>query len=842
MKRVDVKTGFLCNNNCIFCVQAHKKEFGNRSKEDIKKDIEDSKKNGCDEVVFTGGEFTIRDDALEIISYAKKIGYKVIQLQSNGRRLYYKDFCRKVIESGANQFALALHGSREELHDSLTKSPGSFKQTVGAIKNLKGMGQQVLMNTVVVNQNYKDLPDLARLFVDLKVDQFQVAFVHAMGNAWENIDKILPMKKDVAPYMKEAIKIGIDNGVRVMAEAMPFCMMKGYENYVAELRIPQTEVRDVDGFVSDFIDIKKREGKMKFSQCSECVFDNICEGPWIEYPQKFGSDEFVPVKDFDFQNNVIMQRAFEQAKHRPLDGPKHDYSCRIHYQDFISVKEDLRAAFKMIIPLEDFEKVKDYLKKERILSRHSDFKYIFDKERDAGLRVSLDDHRRGGVTIYAAKSEEMLDSLQKADRNSDDIKVGKILGYPDCCCNVYENSSREDHYLDSIKNTKEYFDWRLNNFVQSPNFFLVMHYPCSYECGESIRDAERLLEVIEKNQPKFAEQLKAYMKRPVLYSNYSAIIFDGYVRKNMVFYKSFHVNSLSNGCPIKFNLELFKKSNALRVSEDYIEFFNNSRLVHKYKKEDRYDGILIDFKENSEDNDLIKFAQKNELEGQIPEFIAIKENIKDNMRCVVPLGSFNEIKRFFTKEGFYVSKSDFSLKIFEDTSFQRVFGECEQDSLVFVYICRYERDMNRLIKLDNTGDLSVSRDVGEILGYPDCCINFYMKHSSEKEPHPDFTLLSLKNTKEKNSYLLNNLYWDNENQTLNNTYNYLISHFPCSFECEKSKYIAKKVLESIKKYDLNIAEDIEKNLKKTVEYKNKTELRFLEKESDKKGGVLIEFS
>ena len=70
-KRVDIKTGFHCNNNCLFCVQAHKKKFGNRTTEEIKKDLTAAKESGCEEVVFTGGEVTIRDDLLELISFAK---------------------------------------------------------------------------------------------------------------------------------------------------------------------------------------------------------------------------------------------------------------------------------------------------------------------------------------------------------------------------------------------------------------------------------------------------------------------------------------------------------------------------------------------------------------------------------------------------------------------------------------------------------------------------------------------------------------------------------------------------------------------------------------------------
>jgi len=55
MKKADLKTGFLCNNNCLFCVQGpEKKKYGNKGTEELKEIIRKAKK-GCDTIVFTGG-------------------------------------------------------------------------------------------------------------------------------------------------------------------------------------------------------------------------------------------------------------------------------------------------------------------------------------------------------------------------------------------------------------------------------------------------------------------------------------------------------------------------------------------------------------------------------------------------------------------------------------------------------------------------------------------------------------------------------------------------------------------------------------------------------------------
>ncbi|MBU0758343.1 MAG: radical SAM protein [Nanoarchaeota archaeon] len=294
-KRVDIKTGFLCNNNCLFCVQAHKKKTGNRDTSEIMLDLDNAKKTGCTGVVFTGGEVTIRDDFIELVAYAKKLGFSSIQIQSNHRMLAYKEFCRKIIDAGANEFSPALHGHIPELHDYLTRAKGSFMQTTQAIKNLREMGQYIISNTVVVKPNYRYCEDMAKLLVKLGVNQFQLAFVHAGGNAYDNFDKMVPWVSMAAPYMHKGLDVGIKAEISVMAEAMPYCVMKGYEKYVSEMYIPETEIRDDGAYDPDFTKTRQTEGKIKFEKCMKCKYDLICEGPWKEYPEKRGDEEFVPV-------------------------------------------------------------------------------------------------------------------------------------------------------------------------------------------------------------------------------------------------------------------------------------------------------------------------------------------------------------------------------------------------------------------------------------------------------------------------------------------------------------------------------------------------------------------
>jgi MoaA/NifB/PqqE/SkfB family radical SAM enzyme len=149
-----------------------------------------------------------------------------------------------------------------------------------------------MTNTVIVKQNYKSLPTLAKLFSDLKINQFQFAFVHAVGAAKENIKDVMPRMSDVAPYAKKGLQIGIDNNIKVMIEAMPPCTLEGYERYCSELQIPDTEIRGMNQFDPDYGKTRKTLGKVKFSACKSCRYCRVCEGPWKEYPILYGNAEF----------------------------------------------------------------------------------------------------------------------------------------------------------------------------------------------------------------------------------------------------------------------------------------------------------------------------------------------------------------------------------------------------------------------------------------------------------------------------------------------------------------------------------------------------------------------
>ncbi len=95
-----------------------------------------------------------------------------------------------------------------------------------------------------------------------------------------------------ATNVKKALVIGIKAKKHVMTEAIPFCLMTGYEPYIAEKIIPLTKIIDQNFIIEDYAQSRTADGKAKGPPCQQCKYGHLCEGPWKEYPKLFGWGEF----------------------------------------------------------------------------------------------------------------------------------------------------------------------------------------------------------------------------------------------------------------------------------------------------------------------------------------------------------------------------------------------------------------------------------------------------------------------------------------------------------------------------------------------------------------------
>lgn len=295
--RADVKVGFACNNRCCFCAQGEKRsDVGLVPADELVARMRKAFEPGRG-LVLTGGEPTIRKDLVDLVVAAREIGYAPIQIQTNGRMLSYPAQVKRLIRAGVTELSPALHGPTAEVHDALTRAPGSFDQTVAGITNAIASGAIVVTNTVVVRANLEHLPATIALLAERGVRRGQLALVHPVGTAAERFDEVVPPIAAAAAAIATAVAAGRKLGMQVVVEAVPPCMLRGFEDAVVEEHIPETTVVDLDGNPFAFSDWRRDAGKVKGPPCTSCTRADRCEGPWREYPEKFGWADYVPYTD-----------------------------------------------------------------------------------------------------------------------------------------------------------------------------------------------------------------------------------------------------------------------------------------------------------------------------------------------------------------------------------------------------------------------------------------------------------------------------------------------------------------------------------------------------------------
>lgn len=296
LPRADLKVGFACNNRCVFCAQGDKRSACDSiSIEELVARLQKVKDGTSRGLVLTGGEPTLYKRLPSLIAAARQLGYAPIQIQTNGRMLSYPEVLQKLRAAGADEFSPSLHGSTAEIHDALTRAAGSFEQSRRGIANIAKLGLPLVTNSVITKTNVDDLPALVNLLGELGVRAAQLAFVHPVGTALELFDDVVPRLPDVVEPVRRAREIARRFEMRLVTEAIPYCFLRGMEELAVEDSIPETTVIDLDGEVLEYSGWRVAEGKSHGDPCTRCSARHACEGPWREYPEAFGWDEFVPV-------------------------------------------------------------------------------------------------------------------------------------------------------------------------------------------------------------------------------------------------------------------------------------------------------------------------------------------------------------------------------------------------------------------------------------------------------------------------------------------------------------------------------------------------------------------
>jgi len=198
------------------------------------------------------------------------------------------------------------------------------------------------------------------------------------------------------------------------------------------------------------------------------------------------------------------------------------------------------------------------------------------------------------------------------------------------------------------------------------------------------------------------------------------------------------------------------------------------------------------------------------------EILYLLEDIKKAVRLDANDIELKQIRKFCNKENLHLEVSDFKVvKVIDKGKgayaniVKKVPINYLEPGLYHIYISK-DADKAKFLKLlENKND---DKAIGELLGYPKCCVDFFMENMEKQQKiQNDYILPALDNSQGFKFPFYTNYairYFDIT----------LLSHFPHSFYCEESINIAKKNLECIEKYSKELANKFETMLQGPVLY------------------------
>jgi len=153
--RMDLALTYSCNNNCYFCYTGGPRKVTELGTADWKKVIAKLWDSGIPQIVFTGGEPTLRSDLVELIDYAREF---VTGLVTNGRKL--SSLAADLHRVSLDYVQVSLESHLPEVHDSMVGVKGAWQETRDGIVAALKSDLAVITNTTLTKDNLSLFPDL----------------------------------------------------------------------------------------------------------------------------------------------------------------------------------------------------------------------------------------------------------------------------------------------------------------------------------------------------------------------------------------------------------------------------------------------------------------------------------------------------------------------------------------------------------------------------------------------------------------------------------------------------------------------------------------------------------
>jgi sulfatase maturation enzyme AslB (radical SAM superfamily) len=224
-QRVKIHTGFGCNENCKFCYYHSLLHTQNKPLDLLLDEIELASELGYKDVDFTGGEPTIVPGIEDAIKLSKELGFRRINVITNGIALSSEKKYSSLVDSGLNETLFSVHGHTAEVHDALVGVPGAFSRITTALGIARDLRVAIRTNITINNINYQGLPEYVNYLLKFEPENMNFIFINPWVTSDVDIKRLFVRYTDAMPYLTKALNVLEGSDVRVAIRYVPYCVV-----------------------------------------------------------------------------------------------------------------------------------------------------------------------------------------------------------------------------------------------------------------------------------------------------------------------------------------------------------------------------------------------------------------------------------------------------------------------------------------------------------------------------------------------------------------------------------------------------------------------------------------
>jgi len=299
-----LRVGYACNGRCTFCCAQGGWSRPMRSFDEIKRAIDTMVSEAdLESISISGGEPTIHPDLLDIIAYCRQKGFRNIHMNTNGRGFKTPELVREYMDAGLNSAMVGIHGHNKEVQEGIHRVKGAFDQMVTGVKNVEANGLPYRFFTVICRANRDHLPDIVQFCRNTFHDFSSMIFCYPVIKQVDGFDKesILIPYSEAGSRVCAAIEKGIEQGVQVLAQLIPPCLLGEYYYLATEFRRPDFYASEPDATkYTSFI----QDDRLLLPACRACEAKHFCPRIQFDYIDHFGDPEakiFTPLQELDYR-------------------------------------------------------------------------------------------------------------------------------------------------------------------------------------------------------------------------------------------------------------------------------------------------------------------------------------------------------------------------------------------------------------------------------------------------------------------------------------------------------------------------------------------------------------